>query len=124
MDGPEVPTAQWVEDDEDYLYIMVEGYDSAYKERINDRLKNCYNYVVAGEGMKFTVPNVRLCPWCNAENILKGTFQHCKHANCYNCNREFCYSCLGKKEPGGAWPCGWTPFQPCPTGVAKRQQLL
>ena len=47
-------------------------------------------------------PRVRACPYCNT---LIEHDKGCKHMECKNCKKSFCWICLDKKE-NNAWKCG------------------
>ena len=53
-------------------------------------------------GLNISVPKLRACPGCGA--VIEHIYG-CKQMTCKNCQTEFCFICLRKKNQG-SWSCG------------------
>jgi len=69
-------------------------------------------------GEQTDVPSIRCCPHCQ---MLITHTQACKHMDCRNCRKAFCFVCLKPRLDSG-WQCG-SYSSKCPGGVAPVQGM-
>jgi len=69
-------------------------------------------------GEQENIPSIRCCPHCQ---MLITHTQACKHMDCRNCKKAFCFVCLKPRLDSG-WQCGSYSSR-CPDGVAPVQGM-
>jgi len=89
--------------------------DSSFKQDLCDILSMAEKKKI---GEQDGVPSIRCCPNCC--QLITHT-QACKHMDCRNCRKSFCFVCLKPRLSTG-WQCG-SYSSKCPGGVAPAQGM-
>jgi len=90
--------------------------DSSFKRDLCEILQMAETKTI---GEQTNVPSIRCCPTCS--QLITHT-QACKHMDCRNCRKSFCFVCLRLRDPKKGWQCGSYSSR-CPGGVAPRQGM-
>jgi len=89
--------------------------DSTFKQDLCDILTMADTKTI---GEQPDVPSIRACPNCC--QLITHT-QACKHMDCRNCRKSFCFVCLKPRLDSG-WQCG-SYSSKCPGGVVPAQGM-
>merc|ERR1719273_2171364 len=89
--------------------------DSTFKQDLCDILTMADTKTI---GEQTEVPSIRACPNCC--QLITHT-QACKHMDCRNCKKSFCFVCLKPRLDSG-WQCG-SYSSKCPDGVKAAQGM-
>jgi len=89
--------------------------DSSFKRDLCEILQMAEKKTI---GEQTDVPSIRACPMCQQ---LITHVQACKHMDCRNCGKAFCFVCLKPRLDSG-WQCGSYSSR-CPGGVAAVQGM-
>jgi len=89
--------------------------DSTFKQDLCDILTMADTKTI---GEQENVPSIRACPNCC--QLITHT-QACKHMDCRNCRKSFCFVCLKPRLDSG-WQCG-SYSSKCPGGVVPAQGM-
>jgi len=89
--------------------------DSSFKQDLCDILQMAEKKTI---GEQTDIPSIRACPMC--QQLITHT-QACKHMDCRNCRKAFCFVCLKPRLDSG-WQCG-SYSSKCPGGVAPVQGM-
>merc|ERR1719242_1778421 len=89
--------------------------DSTFKQDLCDILTMADTKTI---GEQTDVPSIRACP--NFCQLITHT-QACKHMDCRNCKKSFCFVCLKPRLDSG-WQCG-SYSSKCPGGVQPAQGM-
>lgn len=89
--------------------------DSTFKQDLCDILTMADKKTI---GEQQDVPSIRACPNCC--QLITHT-QACKHMDCRNCRKSFCFVCLKPRLDSG-WQCG-SYSSKCPGGVVPAQGM-
>jgi len=90
--------------------------DSSFKRDLCDILAMAEKKTIGSvEG----VPSIRCCPSCCQ---LISHVQACKHMDCKNCRKSFCFVCLKPRLDSG-WQCG-SYSNPCPVAAVQGMESL
>jgi len=89
--------------------------DSSFKRDLCEILQSAEKKTI---GSQTDIPSIRACP--NCQQLIVHT-QACKHMDCRNCGKAFCFVCLKPRLDSG-WQCGSYSAK-CPGGCAPIQGM-